>query len=247
MNNNIIIDVKNLSVELDGYSILENISFQVKKEEILAIVGPNGAGKTTLIKAILGLIPYYGDVKILGFEPSQRFALKDKIGYVPQKLEFDRRIPLTVNELYSLFQSRRHPKSHYLEILNLVGSGYLINKRLEVLSGGEFQRILIGLSILNNPEILFMDEPAAGVDVEGESVIFEVLGNLKKERQMTIIIVSHDVHFVSRFASRVLCINKKLICDGAPEIALTPEKLKELYEHKPIKKALFHNDNDQFV
>lgn len=231
-----IIEVKNVSVELDGYSILEDISFSVKRREILALVGPNGSGKTTLIKAILGLIPYFGEVKILGFEPRQRFALKDKIGYVPQKLEFDRRIPLTVKELYNLFESRRHPERHYLEVLNLVGGGYLIDKRLEVLSGGEFQRILIGLSILNNPEILFLDEPAAGVDVEGEGVIFEVLSNLGKNRAMTIIIVSHDVHFVSRFSSRVLCINRKLICDGPPNIALTPEKLKELYEHKYVQK-----------
>jgi zinc transport system ATP-binding protein len=231
-----VIEVKNLSVELDGYSILEDISFSVKKCETLALVGPNGSGKTTLIKAMLGLIPYSGEVKILGFEPYQRFALKGKIGYVPQKLEFDRRIPLTVNELYRLFQNRHHHQKHYLEILDLVGGSYLIDKRLEVLSGGEFQRILIGLSILNNPEILFLDEPAAGVDVEGENVIFEFLANLGKKREMTLIIVSHDVHFVSRFASRVLCINRRLICDGPPEIALTPAKLKELYEHKYVKK-----------
>ncbi len=233
-----VIEVKKLSVELDGYSILEDISFSIKKNEVVALVGPNGSGKTTLIKAMLGLLPYSGDVKVLGFEPAQRFALKDKIGYVPQKLEFDRRIPLTVRELYTLFQSRKHPERHYWEILNLVGGGYLIDKRLEVLSGGEFQRILIGLAILNNPEILFLDEPAAGVDVEGENVIFDVLKKLGIAREMTIIVVSHDVHFVSRFASRVLCLNRKLICDGAPEIALTPEKLKELYEHKYVQKKI---------
>lgn len=227
-----IVSVRDLNVTLQDHHILQGISFDIQVGEIVCLIGPNGSGKTTLIKSLLGLIPYTGLVTILNGSPG---SPQGQIGYVPQKLDFDRSIPLTVRDAMSLFskQPAKHP-NNYQECLRRVGAENLLERRLGDLSGGEFQRVMMALALENKPELLILDEPAAGVDVEGETVFYEILNELKSEKDLTIILVSHDLSVVYRYATQVLCVNHSLICHGIPQEVLTADTLGQLYGHGAV-------------
>lgn len=214
-----VISVKDLTVTLSGHRVLDSLSFEIKRGETVAIIGPNGAGKTTLLKALLGLIPYKGSITIVN---------RPAIGYVPQRLEFDRTMPVTVRELLAI-HADKHPGERIIKVLALVGVENLADRRLGVLSGGEFQRVLVALALLNKPQILVLDEPAAGIDVEGADEVYQLLKGLRQSEGLTILLVSHDVDVVFRYATNVLCINHRLICSGLPVEALSKEKLEQLY------------------
>lgn len=222
-----IISVKNLNVALGSHHILQDISFEITKGEIVAIVGPNGSGKTTLLKTLLGFIPYQGEISVLGQPPRSLSRVASQIGYVPQHLEFDRTIPITVSELLAVHATKNGVSAK--DTLAGVGAENLLHRPLGVLSGGEFQRVLLALALLNQPEIIFLDEPAASVDVEGAGEIYELIEDLQKKKGLTIVIVSHDIDVVFHYANNVLCLNHRLVCQGAPKKALTKEALEELY------------------
>ncbi len=222
-----IISARNVDVTLNNHHVLEHITFDIEPGEIVAIIGPNGSGKTTLLKALLGLVPYVGEITIAGYSPARLRAVSSKIGYVPQRLEFDRTMPITVRELFAIHlrKGARIP----IQTLEVVGVDRLLERNLGVLSGGEFQRVLLALALLNDPEILFLDEPAASVDIEGAAEIYQLITTLRKERLLTILMVSHDVDVVFRYADKVLCVNHRLLCKGAPQDALTAKVMEELY------------------
>jgi ABC-type Mn2+/Zn2+ transport system ATPase subunit len=230
--------VSNLCVKFNDQHILENISFTVDEGSIVAIIGPNGAGKTVLVKAILGIIPHVaGSVSIFGQEVKHN-NIHLKVGYVPQIIEFDRTIPITVSELlrftvpptYSFpFITQKSEKQRIEQLLEVVGAIDIKDRRIGHLSGGELQRIMIAKAIVNNPRILFLDEPASGVDIEGQERFYDLIKRLKKERAMTIILISHDLNIVYRFADNVLCLNRRLICSGKPSEILTDEIIKSVY------------------
>ncbi len=233
------LNVENLCVKADDRHLIENITFSVEEGKIVAIIGPNGAGKTTLIKAILGLIPYEtGSVHLFG----RPFRLKSsyiRVGYVPQQLEFDRTFPLTVSELlrfsvpplYLLpfLKKKREEREYIGRQLKTVGAQDLRDRTVGSLSGGELQRVMIAKAIVNEPRILFLDEPASGVDIEGQERFYDLVKRLNKERGLTVILISHDLNVVYRFADEVLCINRRLVCTGRPEEALTDEVIKSVY------------------
>lgn len=227
-NTNPIVSVRDLNVTLQDHHILQNISFDIQAGEIVCLIGPNGSGKTTLIKALLGLIPYTGSVTILGGLPG---APEGQIGYVPQKIDFDRTIPMTVRDAMNLFSKQPAKHNDYQECLHPVGAENLLKRRLGDLSGGEFQRVMMALALENKPELLILDEPAAGVDVEGETVFYEILNELKSEKGLTVILVSHDLSIVYRYATQVLCVNHSLVCHGIPNQVLTTDTLGKLYGH----------------
>lgn len=230
--------VENLCVKINNRHLVENVSFSVEEGNIVAIIGPNGAGKTTLVKAILGLIPFdTGTVTLFG-HPLKHNKSYTKVGYVPQSLEFDRTFPLTVSELlgftvpqtYSfLLSSRKQQKNTINELLKTVGVRDLSDRAIGSLSGGELQRVMIAKAIVNNPKILFLDEPASGVDIEGQERFYDLVRRLNKENGLTIILISHDLNIVYRFADNVLCMNRRLICAGKPSETLTDEAIKSVY------------------
>lgn len=222
-----IISVHDLTVTIQEHTILDHLTFDIAAGEITAIIGPNGAGKTTLLKTLLGLLPYQGTIRILDTSPQTQRAVG--IAYVPQFLEFDRTVPLTVTELLSIYAVE---PSTIAPSLEAVGAEKLLKKRIGSLSGGEFQRVLIALSLLNDPKILFLDEPVSGVDSEGAIEVYDLITQLNRERQMTIVLVSHDLDVVFRHANQVICINKHLLCHGIPRETLTPEQLAALYGSK---------------
>jgi len=223
-----LLEVKNLTVILNHDLIIDNLSFSLNKGDVLAIIGPNGAGKTILFKALLGIIPSRGEIK---------WGEKVKIGYVPQRLDFDRSNPLTVYELFLLkekgsflFKSSNKTKERFQKALSETGVEYLLDKSLMDLSLGEFQRILIAYALLDNPDVLFFDEPTAGIDVGAEGTIYSLLKKIADSRVLTMLIISHDLNIVYKYADSVLCLNKKMLCYGAPQIVLTPEQLENLYK-----------------
>lgn len=232
------LQVENLCVKADNRHLVENITFSVEEGRIVAIIGPNGAGKTTLVKAILGLIPRdTGTVTLFG-RPFKQINSHHDVGYVPQRIEFDRTFPLTVSELlrfsvppvYS-FQLRwkKEERERIDNLLKTVGARDLKDRKIGSLSGGELQRIMIAKAIVNDPRILFLDEPASGVDIEGQERFNELVRRLNKERGITVMLISHDLNIVYRFADDVLCLNRKLVCSGKPEKMLTDEVIKSVY------------------
>jgi zinc/manganese transport system ATP-binding protein len=232
------LNVENLCVQLNSHHIIENISFSVDEGSIVAIIGPNGAGKTTLIKAILGLLPAAsGTVSLFGHSLSSKHIL-DRVGYVPQRLDFDRTCPLTVSELLSftippiytfpLIRNKKG-KKYITELLKTVGAHELEDRCVGTLSGGEIQRVMIAKAIVNDPKMLFLDEPASGVDIEGQERFYDLVKRLNRENGLTVLLISHDLNIVYRFADNVLCLNRKLICSGRPAEALTDDVIKSVY------------------
>ena len=222
-----ILSVKNLSVAIGGRILVKDVSFNLSAGNILAIIGPNGAGKTMLLKALLGLLPSEGKIV---------WQKKLTIGYVPQRFSFDANFPLTVEELFILRIKGAHfwlhtEKLHkvILSALKSVGAEKLFKRRIGVLSAGELQRVLLAYALVNNPEILFLDEPVTGIDIEGEETFYNLVTRLNKERGITIVLISHDLNIVYKYAAEVICLNKKMVCFGAPHKALTAGALKEAY------------------
>ncbi|MBP9731981.1 MAG: metal ABC transporter ATP-binding protein [Candidatus Magasanikbacteria bacterium] len=223
------IEVKGVSHQYNGIAVLDRVSCAIEKGSITAIIGPNGSGKTTLIRTILGLLsPTQGTILIEGKPPSE---MRTHIGYVPQQLQFDRTLPITVNEFLKTYQCKdqKHRYKNITQVLKEVGLGGQINQKIGTLSGGQFQRALIARAIFHEKDILVLDEPSAGIDIEGEQSLYELIERLHDEHGTTCIIISHDVAIVHRFADSVICLNKKKICQGAPSSTITPEVLKQLY------------------
>jgi zinc transport system ATP-binding protein len=211
--------VENLSVELEGHPILQNLSFEVERGEKLMIVGPNGAGKTTLFRALMGFIPYQGSVV---------WKRGVQLGFVPQSVDVNRKFPLAVHELFPLGKKRVREQD-VREALAMVSAEGLYQRTLSSLSGGEFQRVLIAFALAQKPDVLLFDEPTSDIDVGGQGTIYNRLEEIADEQGLTMLMISHDLSVVFRYATKVLCLNRGFQCQGEPRQVLTPERLEELY------------------
>jgi len=211
--------VKNLTVELNGQVIINDLSFEVKKGETLVVLGPNGAGKTTLLRALLGVIPYKGSIT---------WNVKNT-SYLPPNELLQRReiLPLTVEDFYSL---KDVSGETVIESLRSVGlDGNLLKKRIAYLSTGQFQRLNIAWALVDKPDTLLFDEPTSGIDIGGTETIYSLLHTFWEKYNMTIILVTHDLSVVWEHADNVLCLNKSGLCYGVPQKILTTENLEQLY------------------
>ncbi len=214
-----ILEVKNLSVELGGVKVLDNIGFEVNKGDVLAIIGPNGAGKTILLRSLLGLTDYSGEIN---------WQKNVKIGYVPQRMDIETDIPLTVEEFFYLHNSKIDEAKikNAMKLVQL--SEKILKSGLGEISVGQRQRILVAWAALGNPDILLFDEPTADIDISGQESIYKMIYDLQNSG-MAIILVSHDLNIVYRYAEKVLCLNRKNICFGEPKEILTSDQLQKLY------------------
>ena len=217
MERPIILKVENLSVKLEGGVILDNLSFEVKEGDVLTILGPNGAGKTVLLKALMGILPSKGKIE---------WQSGAKVSYVPQRLPFIKDIPMSVEEFFKL---KGASIKEIKEIFKSIGlKKDMLKKGIGELSSGQFQRVLIGWALVLNPRVLLFDEPTTGIDVGGQESVYELLEKLRKERNLTILLVTHDLSVVYKLATLCLCLNKKMLCYGFPR-DLTPKHLSQLY------------------
>jgi zinc transport system ATP-binding protein len=235
MEQSTVLEVSDCAVVLDGQTLLSKISFTVRKGEALAVIGPNGAGKTLLFKALLGLVPFSGRIV---------WQAGLRIGYVPQKFPVDKTVPLTVREFF-LLKAKRFwfPNETFLKHLShelsLVGlSQEVLARPVGELSGGQLQRLLIAWAMLDHPEVMLFDEPTAGIDIGFEETVYHLLQRLQKERGTTILLISHELNIVYRYADQVLCLNRVMLCHGKPHEVLHPRDLTRLfgegafYEHR---------------
>src|SRR5205823_4773229 len=209
-----LVEVRGLRVELGGVPILRGIDADVARGKITALIGLNGSGKTTLLRAILKEVPYAGRVRFhCGHDHSH--PAPEHIGYVPQKLTVDARLPLTVRDLLALALQRRplflgigKPTLARMEkLLERVWIPLtILDRPVEKLSGGELQRVLLALALEPQPELLLLDEPAAGVDFQHAEKFYELLADLNRQTGVTILLVSHELNVVNRHAHHVLCL-----------------------------------------
>jgi zinc transport system ATP-binding protein len=214
--------VKSLTIRIDNQTIIEDLNFELTTGERLSILGPNGAGKTVLLKALLKLIPYSGEIV---WSPEVR------LGYVPQKIDADRHLPLTYRDLFA--SKCRVLKVAIAEIDPIAQSVGLTKQMLQTpvghLSGGQFQRGLIGFALIGKPNLLLLDEPTSSLDETGEEHIYDLIHRLQDQYKLAVITVSHDLSFVYRYATKVLCLNRRSLCIGTPHETLTPDVLGKLY------------------
>lgn len=225
MSRQTILEVEHLSVDYQGRTVLNDLNFSIKKGEIVAIVGPNGSGKTTLIRAILGLIPYRGRV-LVNRRPVQ--GALEKIGYVPQRFSFDRTIPMTVGEFLRIAYKKIAPRKIKRSLLE-VDMVRHEHAQVGTLSGGQFQRILIARSLLNDPEVLLLDEAISEIDIRGAKSFYDIIKHLNHVHETTVFLVSHEINMVYKFADQIICLNRDLICFGKPKDTITKEVLEKLY------------------
>ncbi|MCX6780574.1 MAG: metal ABC transporter ATP-binding protein [Candidatus Magasanikbacteria bacterium] len=221
--NDVVFTATNVSVQRSGIDVVQDISVTLHRGAVLAIVGPNGAGKTTFMKAMLNLIPSRGSIT---------WARGIKIGYVPQKISISRSFPLTVREFFLLKSKKSfwfHKKENKNTWLDRVGGGHLADKKMSELSGGELQRVLIAYALQGDTDVLCLDEPSAGIDIGGGKTVYGLLSDLRTDHGKTIIIISHDLDVVFRYADEVLCIDKHQICHGRPASVLTAETIERMY------------------
>lgn len=223
--------VTNLTVMYPGYThaAVEDVSFEVREHSITALIGPNGSGKTTVLKAVLGLLEFEGEIRVFGKPVSQMYQT---IGYVPQRFSFDPTFPITVSEFVSLAHVRsagEGSEAHVRHTLDSVNAESLEQRKLSTLSGGQLQRVLLARALVNDPTLLLLDEPEAGVDVGGEQTFYDLIEKLVERRQVTALIASHELDVVYAYAQQVICLNRRMLCSGKPRDVLNQETFEKLY------------------
>jgi len=203
-----LVTLENIDVSFGQKQVLQNISLSLQPGRILTLLGPNGAGKSTLVRLILGLVtPSRGVV-------NKKSGLR--IGYVPQKLHLDTTLPLTVDRFLRLARQAKNTDIH--AALQRVKAGHLRLSTMQKLSGGEMQRVLLARALLGQPELLVLDEPTQGVDVNGQVALYDLINQLRHELNCAVLMVSHDLHLVMAKTDDVLCLNHHVCCSGPPEV-----------------------------
>lgn len=226
--------IQNLEVVISGQKIISDVNLHVHCGELVALIGPNGAGKSTLIKAILGQEEYAG---IISFSvPGQRNR-KAKIGYVPQSPTFDPGDPMSVADLFACCMSKRPAflgisksmRQKITDCLSRVHGENLIDKTVGTLSGGELQRVLLALALEPLPNILILDEPLSGVDVEGITSLMDMLDEIRKEYDLSILMTTHDFSTLSKYADQVVLIDKEILCRGTADEVLASAEFDRVF------------------
>ena len=230
----LLLTAENIDVRFGPRSVLSHVSLAVHSGEIVSLIGPNGAGKTTLVRVVLGLVaPAAGRIVA---KPGLR------IGYMPQSLSVDEILPLTTTRFLALSGGSKEKISRALDE---VGADYVAGSQLSDLSGGELRRVLLARALLREPELLVLDEPVQGVDVVGQSELYDLITGLRNRTGCGILMVSHDLHVVMAATDRVVCINHHVCCTGKPEaVSRHPEYLALFGPYAAKRLALYTHGHD---
>ncbi|HEX6593406.1 MAG TPA: metal ABC transporter ATP-binding protein [Bacillota bacterium] len=238
-----IVSLKNIHYTYEKKPVLQQVNLEIKRGMFMGLVGPNGGGKTTLIKIILGLIkPDYGTVELFQ-QPIEQFKDWHRIGFVSQKSNtFNKGFPATVYEVvamgltakigYFKFLKRQH-KGKIVEAIDQVGMSDYIHQNIGHLSGGQQQRIFIARALVSDPDVLIFDEPTVGIDVENVRRLYDLLGTLNKDKNITLLLVTHDTGTITKHASHIVCLNRTLHFHGDSDkySSLTEQDLTAIYGH----------------
>jgi zinc transport system ATP-binding protein len=227
--------MRGVGVRYNGKSVLQDVDLHLHCGELTAVIGENGAGKTTLVKCLLGEIPHEGEVHFL--DASHRRPDSPVIGYVPQHSSFDKDAPVSVLDLFAASLATRPAclgvspavREEALTGLRRTGAEELIDRRIGTLSGGELQRVLLGLALTPVPNILVLDEPMSGVDHSGREKFYDLLSKLRREFDFAVLLVSHDLATLARFADRMVFLDRRIVCEGPPADVLRDPRVREAF------------------
>jgi zinc transport system ATP-binding protein len=239
-----VIRLDNVTYRYNTDLVLEDISFKADQGDLLGIIGPNGAGKTTLFCLILGLLKgYQGKIMLFNQDiRNNRKALK-RIGYIPQKKNIHQGFPATVEEIVSLGAlDRKTNTDTIIFALKIVGLLEQKDRRIGELSGGQQQRVLIAKALVNEPQLLILDEPTTGIDLETQDKFYSLLRKLNSENKITIILASHDLDAINKLANKVACVNRKMTFHGDATEFFGNEQLLRSYSESSMQ-AHMHSHN----
>lgn len=228
-----LVSLKIVSVSFGQRRVLSEVSLNLKPGKILTLLGPNGAGKSTLVRVVLGLVA--PDAGVIVRQDKLR------IGYVPQKLHLDATLPLTVSRFLRLRPGTR--KADILPALKRVQAGHLVEAPLQKLSGGETQRVLLARALLSSPQLLVLDEPTQGVDVNGQVALYDLIDQLRRELNCAVLMVSHDLHLVMAKTDEVLCLNHHICCSGTPEVVSMHPEFISMFGHRGAEQLGIYRHN----
>lgn len=229
------IKVHHMGVTLGEQVILEDVNMHIHCGTITAIIGKNGAGKTTLIRALLDDIPHEGQIDFRDTENGE--IKKLKIGYVPQKLNIEKGTPISVYDLIASYQStspvfwskKRKLYEEIKEVLRVFEAEELIDKQVCNLSGGQLQRVLLSMTLMDEPKLLLLDEPVSGIDQNGMERFYRTIDYLKKNFDLAIVLISHDLDYVRKYADKVLLLDKTVIREGTPKEVFSSDEFRSVF------------------
>lgn len=230
------IKVNHLGVTLGGQEILRDINLHIHCGSLNAIIGRNGAGKSTLIRAILGDVPHTGNIE---FKDSENGRIqKLKIGYVPQSLNIEKQTPVSVYDMIAAYQSNapvfalksRKQRARILENLQIFEADYLIDKQVCNLSGGELQRVMLSMAIMDEPNLLLLDEPVSGIDQNGMELFYQTIYHLKENYDLAVILISHDLEYVKRYADKVVLLDETILKQGSVKEVFSSTEFSRVFQ-----------------
>lgn len=233
-NHTCCLKIQNLSVRYGAEEALSCVNLHMHCGQIVALIGPNGAGKSTLIHAILGQQAYTGSITFHGPDGREQ---KLRIGYVPQSPNFAKGDPISVLDLFcccigkrpAFLRPRAAMREKVLQCLSNVDAESLIDRRVGALSGGELQRVLLALALEPMPNMLILDEPLSGVDVEGMALLMDMLDGIRKKFDLSILMTTHDFSMLEKYADRVVLLRERVLCEGTPEQVLSSDAFAEVF------------------
>ncbi|MBI3842482.1 MAG: metal ABC transporter ATP-binding protein [Thaumarchaeota archaeon] len=236
-------EIQNLTVDYEGVLALDNLTFSVESKDFLGIIGPNGAGKTTLFSCMLGLMHNYkGEIKFFGANIRKSKQYLYQIGYVPQKPIFEKNFPATISEVVGLGLTKNQKHDQIDKVLQTVWLHELGHRRIGDLSVGQQQRVFIAKALVNDPQILILDEPVTGIDLQSKELFYQILRDLNQKENITIIWSSHDLDAVAKLATKVACLNRKLFFHGISEEFFHDEDLLKMYSESSMQMHMHHHE-----
>ena len=230
-----LVNLDEVGINRGGRWLVRGVSFTIERGEIVTLIGPNGSGKSTTARTLVGILgPDEGRI-------TRRPGLR--IGYVPQKLAIDRTLPLSASRLMTLTAS--HPAAKIAQALEEVGIPHLAQAQVQSLSGGEFQRALLARAMLRQPDLLVLDEPVQGVDFNGETALYELIGTIRDRTGCGVLLISHDLHVVMAATDTVICLNGHICCRGTPQAVAADPQYQQLFGRRAAAAlAVYRHNHD---